>query len=175
MEIQKEATKPLKVTTIMPYKPMKSTIIEKSMITDYSQEEKAVASIAIFKMKMQQTMERIEEKHLQDTCGAEMIFEKDAYQEDEEIQMEDLEQALPKFEDTQPQVHDPVEEVNLVTMEEWMITYISSLLPFDLKEGIIAILQEFKDNFAWNYDEMPGLDKILVEHRLLIKLEFHPF
>ena len=126
-------------------------------------------------MKMQQTMERIEEEHLQDTCGVEMIFEEDAYQKDEEIQMEDLEQALPKFEDTQPQVHDLVEEVNLVTMEERMITYISFLLPFDMKEGIIVILQEFKDNFAWNYDEMPGLDKILVEHRLPIKLQFHPF
>ena len=31
------------------------------MMTDYSQEEKAVAAIAIFKMKVQQTVERIEE------------------------------------------------------------------------------------------------------------------
>ena len=44
-------------------------------------------------------MERIEEEHLQDTYGAEMIFEGDTYEEDEEIQMDDLEQALPKFED----------------------------------------------------------------------------
>ena len=29
-----------------------------------------------------------------------MIFEEDAHEEDEEIQMEDLEQAPPKFEDT---------------------------------------------------------------------------
>ena len=85
-------------------------------------------------------MERIKEEHLQDTCGAEMIFEGDVYEEDEEIQMEDLEQAPPKFEDTQPQVHDPMEEVNLGIVEEPRITYISSLLPFDLKEGIIAIL-----------------------------------
>ena len=62
------------------------------------------------------------------------------YKEDEEIQMEDLEQVHPKFEDTQPQVHDPMEEVNLGTVEESKITYISSLLPSDLKEGIIAIL-----------------------------------
>ena len=73
-----------------------------------------------------------------------MIFEGDIY-EDEEIQMEDLEQASPKFEDMQPQVHYPMEEVNLGTMEESMITYISSLLPSDLKERIIVILQEFKD------------------------------
>ena len=82
----------------------------------------------------------IEEEHLQDTCGAEMIFEGGAYEEDEEIQKDDLEQAPPKFEDMQPQVHDPMEEVNLGTVEEPRITYISSLLPSDLKEGIIAIL-----------------------------------
>ena len=47
-------------------------------------------------------MEMIEKENLQNTCGAEIIFEEDAYEENEEIQMEDLEQALPKFEDTQP-------------------------------------------------------------------------
>ena len=48
--------------------------------------------------------------------------------------MKDLEQAPPKFEDMQPQVHDPMEEVNLDIMEEPRITYISLLLPFDLKK-----------------------------------------
>ena len=69
-----------------------------------------------------------------------MIFEEDAYEENEEIQMEYLEQALPKFEDTRPQVHDPMGEVNLGIVEELRITYISSLLHSNLKEEIIAIL-----------------------------------
>ena len=68
-----------------------------------------------------------------------------------------------------------MEEVNLDTVEEPMITYISSLLPSDLKEGIIAILHEFKGCFAWNYEDMPRLDRSLVEHCLPIKSEFHPF
>ena len=89
--------------------------------------------------------------------------------------MDDLEQAPFKFEDMRPQVYDPMEEVNLDIVEESRITYISSLLPSDLKEWIIAILQEFKDCFDWNYDEMPGLERSLVEHRLPIKWEFHPF
>ena len=131
-------------------------------MTDYSQEEKAVATTTIFKMKVLQTMERIEEEHFQSTCGV-------------EIHMEDLDQAPPKFEDTKPQVHELMEEVNHDTVEEPRITYISSLLPSDFKEEIIATLQECKDCFAWNYDEMLGLDKSLVEHRLPIKAEFHPF
>ena len=69
-------------------------------MTDYSQKEKVVAATTIFKMKMQQTVENIEEEHLQDTYRAKMIFEGNVYEKDEEIQMEDLEQALPKFEDT---------------------------------------------------------------------------
>ena len=55
------------------------------MMIDYSQEEKAVAATVIFKMKMQLTVERIEEKHLQDTCGAGMSFEENAYEEVAEI------------------------------------------------------------------------------------------
>ena len=107
--------------------------------------------------------------HLQDTCGVEMIFEDDVCEEDEQIHMEDLEQAPPKLEDMQPQVHDPMEEVNLGIVEELRITNISSLLFTKLKEKIISLLREFKDCFAWNYDEMLGLEKILVEHRLPIK------
>ena len=54
--------------------------------------------------------------------------------------MKDFEQSPPQFEDTWPQVHDPMEEVNIGIVEEPKITYISSLLPSNLKEWIIAIL-----------------------------------
>ena len=40
------------------------------------------------------------EENLQDTCGAKMIFEEDAHEEDEKIQMEDLEKTPSKFKDT---------------------------------------------------------------------------
>ena len=79
------------------------------------------------------------------------------------------------MEDNKPQVHDPMEEVNLGTMEEPRITYISSLLPSNLKGHIMSLLHEFKDCFALNYDELPILDISLVEHRLPIRPEFHPF
>jgi hypothetical protein len=31
------------------------------------------------------------------------------------------------------------------------------------------LLKEYKDCFAWEYYEMPGLDRSIVEHRLPIK------
>ena len=104
-----------------------------------------------------------------------MIYEEESDEEEEEIHIKDLEQAPLKLEDNKPQVHDPMEEVTLGTMEEPRITYISSLLSINLKEHIISLLQEFKDFLSWNYNEMPGLDRSLVEHRLLIRPKFHPF
>ena len=65
--------------------------------------------------------------------------------------------------------------MNLDNMEEPRITYISSLLSTILKEHIISLLQEFKNCFAWNYDEISRLDKELMEHCLPIKPEFHDF
>ncbi|XP_020235572.1 uncharacterized protein LOC109815302 [Cajanus cajan] len=62
---------------------------------------------------------------------------------------------------------DPLEEINLGTVENRKVTYISKyLLQGKLKEEIIQVLHEYKDCFAWDYDEMPGLDRELVEHRL---------
>ena len=69
-----------------------------------------------------------------------MIYEEESDEEEEEIQIEDLEQAPPKMKDNKPQVHDRMEEVNLVTEKEPRITYISSLLSNNLKEQIISLL-----------------------------------
>ena len=44
------------------------------------------------------------------------------------------------MEDNKPQVHDPMNEVNLGTVEEPKITYISSFLSTNLKEHIISLL-----------------------------------
>ena len=57
--------------------------------------------------------------------------------------MEDLKEAPPKFKDSVPEVTDPMEEVNLGTLEEPRITYVSSLLQDDLKRQIIEVLKEF--------------------------------
>jgi hypothetical protein len=40
---------------------------------------------------------------------------------------------------------------------------------------LIKLLKEYKDCFAWDYSEMPGLDHSIVEHRLPIKHGFWPY
>jgi hypothetical protein len=54
-------------------------------------------------------------------------------------------------------------------------TYISAELDAEYKTKLIALLKEFKDCFACEYYEMPGLDGSIVEHRLPIKLGYRPF
>jgi hypothetical protein len=40
---------------------------------------------------------------------------------------------------------------------------------------MIALLKEYADCFAWDYTDMPGLDRSIVEHRLPLKNGFRPF
>lgn len=84
-----------------------------------------------------------------------------------ERKLHELDKAPSKLEDVAPEVQDPLEEVNLGTPEEPRITYVSSFLSSHLKDQKVSLLRT--DSFAWNYDEMPGLDRELVEHRLPIK------
>ena len=44
--------------------------------------------------------------------------------------------------------------------------------PKDMKHKLIALLKEFKEIFAWSYQDMLGLDTEIVVHRIPVKLEF---
>lgn len=48
-------------------------------------------------------------------------------------------------------------------------TYISGKLAPHLKAEVIKVLKEFKDYFSWDYDEIPGLSRDLVELKLSIR------
>ncbi|CAL2248041.1 unnamed protein product [Prunus armeniaca] len=65
-------------------------------------------------------------------------------------------------------------EINLGTEEDPRPIFISALLREPLKSELIALLQEFRDCFAWHYHEMPGLDREFVEHKLPIKDGYLP-
>ena len=43
--------------------------------------------------------------------------------------------------------------------------FISKRLDPVLRKEMIALLKEYRDCFAWDYTEMPGLDRSIVEHR----------
>ena len=54
-------------------------------------------------------------------------------------------------------------------------TFVNANLSDDCKADLIRLLKEYVDCFAWEYSEMPGLSRDLVEHRLLIKDGFRPY
>ena len=53
--------------------------------------------------------------------------------------------------------------------------FISAKLDPEYKQELVKLLKEYKDCFSWEYYEMPGLDRSIVEHRLPIKYGYQPF
>ncbi|WJX50210.1 hypothetical protein P8452_36545 [Trifolium repens] len=72
------------------------------------------------------------------------------------------------------QAHDPLQEIDLGDGLTKRPTYISANIPPDLKAKVVQLLLEFKDCCAWDYNEMPGLSRKLVEHELPVRTDKKP-
>jgi hypothetical protein len=70
---------------------------------------------------------------------------------------------------------DELEEVDIGPGDKPRPTFISKKLDPSLQEPMIALLKEYSDCFAWDYTEMPGLDRSIIEHRLPLKKGFWSF
>ncbi|GAU10143.1 hypothetical protein TSUD_418590, partial [Trifolium subterraneum] len=69
---------------------------------------------------------------------------------------------------------EPLEVINLGSEEDKKEVRIGALLDADVKNRLTELLKEYVDVFAWSYQDMPGLDTDIVEHRLPLKPEFPP-
>ena len=74
-----------------------------------------------------------------------------------------------RMDDIKEEVQDPLIEVNLGTKEDPRVTFVSGHLEPEEFNKITIILKKYKDCFAWDYPELPGLSRKLVEQRLPIK------
>jgi hypothetical protein len=54
---------------------------------------------------------------------------------------------------------DELEEVDIGPRDKTRPTFISKKFDSSLRELMIALLKEYTDYFAWDYTEMPGLDR----------------
>ena len=70
---------------------------------------------------------------------------------------------------------DELEEVDIGPGDRPRPTYISAKLDPEYKQELIDLLKKFKDFFDWEYYEMPGLDRSIVEHLLPIRPGYRPF
>ena len=67
-----------------------------------------------------------------------------------------------------------MEVINLGTDEEAKEVRVGSALQDEVKTKLIELLKEYKDVFAWSYQDMPDLDTDIVVHHLPLKEECPP-
>jgi hypothetical protein len=70
---------------------------------------------------------------------------------------------------------DPLEEIDIGDGKTPRPTFVNKTLETDPRDEMIGLLKEYSYCFVWNYTEIPGLSREIVEHRLPIKSGFRPF
>jgi hypothetical protein len=70
---------------------------------------------------------------------------------------------------------DPLEEIEIGDGITPRPTYVNKNMFLEHKDAIIKLLRDYVGCFTWNYREMPGLSREIVEHRLPIKSGFRPY
>src|SRR6185437_4884161 len=70
---------------------------------------------------------------------------------------------------------DPLEKVDIGDGTIPRPTFVNKNLSVEYKADLVNLLKEYVDCFAWEYHEMPGLSRDLVEHSLPIKAGFRPY
>ncbi|KAI4320983.1 hypothetical protein MLD38_034410 [Melastoma candidum] len=85
-----------------------------------------------------------------------------------------LEQGILRHEEpNNVTLQEPV-SINIGTEDEPKELFIGADLPADEAKDIVSLLKEFSDVFAWTYADMPGLDPIIVEHKIAIDPQITP-
>ena len=81
----------------------------------------------------------------------------------------DILEALNRESGSKPNIEE-IEVVNLADQgENEKPVKIGVNFLEDMKLELIALLKEFKEIFAWSYQDMPGLDIEIVVHRIPVK------
>ena len=141
-------------------------------MTDKSTKEEGAAAVTSL---LERLLEHWTEESLQRNSPINLIEFLHESGEADALTFDDLETAPAEMEDGHPEVQDPLLEINVGTEVEPRPFFVSLLLNPGLAAEIIGLLHEYKDCFAWDYHEMPGLPRSLVEHELKIKEGFKPF
>ncbi|XP_071909818.1 uncharacterized protein [Coffea arabica] len=88
---------------------------------------------------------------------------------DLEEEEEDADDAPAELEQGVKTTVDELKEINLGTSDDPRPIYISSCMTPEEEKEYVDLLLEFRDVFAWNYSEMPGLDPRVAVHNLSVK------
>ncbi|GMP54864.1 hypothetical protein CsSME_00019890 [Camellia sinensis var. sinensis] len=69
---------------------------------------------------------------------------------------------------------DEIIAMNVGTEKDPRMVQIGSTLSSEERERLVALLKDFKDVFTWSYEDMPGIDHEIVQHRILLDPEARP-
>ncbi|KAI5402926.1 hypothetical protein KIW84_050500 [Lathyrus oleraceus] len=97
------------------------------------------------------------------------VFE--AEEESDEEVSDELSRLLEHEEKAIQPFEEQIELVNLGSEDDVKEVKIGSQVCPEVKKGLIDLLREYSDVFAWSYQDMPGLNSEIVEHRLSLKPE----
>jgi hypothetical protein len=99
-----------------------------------------------------------------------MIKKLDCIYDDEPLGFE----ADPMVTTTKMRAQDPLEEVDLGDGTIKRPTYVSAKITKQFKDRIVELLKEYKDCFVWDYNEVSGLNREMVELKLPIRPDKKP-
>ncbi|KAG9447210.1 hypothetical protein H6P81_013338 [Aristolochia fimbriata] len=92
-------------------------------------------------------------------------------QEEEEFV---LKEAPTEFEEGGQSTVDELKKVDLGTTEDPRPTFLNASLTAEEEVEYMALLRKYRDIFAWNYTEMPGLDPQMAVHKLAVHPSVRP-
>lgn len=76
----------------------------------------------------------------------------------EMVERSEERKAQPVMKETQP--------IHLGTADEPQEVSVGTTLTLEERTSLIDLLKEYKDVFAWSYDDMPGLSTDIVQHKI---------
>ncbi|KAA3487091.1 hypothetical protein EPI10_030944 [Gossypium australe] len=114
-----------------------------------------------------------------DTTDSEVCFKQDMCSEESKDFENDTECDLPPdllrmVEQEEKQNLPHKESVEMVNLGEGQEVKIGARITAKTRRNLIELLHEFKDVFAWSYQDMPGLSTDIAVHRLPIREECKP-
>ena len=69
---------------------------------------------------------------------------------------------------------EATELINLETREGKKEAKVGTGMTAPIRQGLVTLLEEYQDIFAWLYQDMPGLDLDIVQHNLPLNPESSP-
>ena len=69
---------------------------------------------------------------------------------------------------------EETELINLEIGEGKKEVKVGTDMTVPIRQGLVTLLEEYQDIFAWSYQDMPGLDLDIVQHKLPLNPSFPP-